>query len=239
MINAVCTIPSSSAEEKLYKPQSFLNDGINSNTTSLATTSTSPVRQSVVLTSLTDVNDILSLLFSQKLALEWEQFKSTVAYHLRAKEEDIEMLKSVLGAETGVVTACHFAKLLQWFWPLVPEVDNNGVSTSAWRVSSIAKLACQPWFHGFALDSNQKLRSCPSGTFLIKFGCQAPHFVLALKDRSTGSVVEWRVLSLGGKVKLTEGERFRDLHQLVENYTITVPIGASCLLESPFCNISK
>jgi len=244
MIAAVCAAPSSSAEEKPLKTQlGFSNEGVG-----LATGSgggnagMSPTRVlrvgELMLTPLSDANDVLLLLFSQKHVMEWEQFKSTVAYHLRAKEDDIESLRSILGSEKGIVNSCDFAKLLRWFSPLVPEVDNgtSNSSSSGWRISSIAKLASQPWFHGFALDSNQKLRCCPAGTFLIRFCCQAPHFILALKDRTTGSVVEWRVLSMGGQVRLAEGERFRDLHQLVENYTITVPMGASCLLESPFCN---
>jgi len=231
----------SSAEEKPLKTQlGYSNEGAVIVTSS--SSSLSPVRLcrggEMVLTPLSDTSEVLLVLFSQKVSVEWEQFKSTVAYHLRAREEDIELLSSILGSDKGYVNSSDFAKLLRWFSPLIPEIDNgaSNSSSSGWRISSIAKLVCQPWFHGFALDSNQKLRCSPAGTFLIRFGCQAPHFILALKDRSTGSVVEWRVLTMGGQVRLAEGERFRDLHQLVENYTITVPIGASCLLENPYCN---
>jgi len=245
MITAVSAAPSNCAEEKPLRTQLSHSNEAVLNTSGGFGSTTSPTRCSVgelmMLTSLTDSSDIMVLLFAQKLSIEWEQFKSTVAYHLRAKEDDVEMLSALLGSEKGYVNACDFGKLLRWFSPLVPEVDNNSpklASSGWWRISSIAKLVCQPWFHGFALYSNQKLRCCPSGTFLIRFGSQAPHFILALKDKSTESVVEWRVLSMGGQVRLMEGERFYDLHQLVQNYSVTVPVGASCLLESPYC-ISK
>lgn len=182
------------------------------------------------ITALSDNNVVMMLLFSHKPTLEWEQFKSAAAYHLRAQEDDLEVLKPILGANEGSVNAIHFSKFLRWFTPLVPEIENG---TKAWRISSIAKLIRQPWFHGFALDSNHRLKPCPAGTFLIRFSSQAPHFVLALKDQSTAQVVEWRVVSMSGTVRLVESERFTDLQQLVDNYGKVVPTGASCPLQTP------
>jgi hypothetical protein len=188
-----------------------------------------------LITPLSDNNVILTLLFSHKQNIEWNDFKISAAYHLRANDDDLETLKVVLGAEKGSVSASNFLKFLRWFTPLVPESETlNGTarsSSSVWRISSIAKLIQQPWFHGFALDSQQRLRPCAPGTFLIRFSSQAPHFALAMKDQSSDSVVEWRVLAMGGSVRLCESERFTDLYQLVDNYTKVIPSGASCPLQ--------
>jgi len=193
--------------------------------------------QPYVITSLSDSSEVVGLIFSKKSSLEWEQFKSSVAYHLRARDEDSEELKGILGGEKGMVTASEFTKVLKWFSPLVPEADlrsSGGVSSSfVWRISSIAALVRNPWFHGFAPDVHKRLRSSPAGTFLIRFGCQAPHFILSMKDASVDSVVEWRVLCMSGSVRLVETERFMNLQQLVENYTDKVPAGAGCSLEVP------
>lgn len=189
------------------------------------------------ITPLSDSNEVAKLLFSDKTSLEWSQFKSSVAFHLRAKEEDIEELRSILveGEDQNVVSEPQFKKVLKWFFPLVPEANlrSSGTNSSfVWRVSSIADLLRQQWFHGFAPDVQKRLRSAPAGTFLVRFGCQAPHFILALKDNS-GSIVEWRVLSMSGNVRLVDAERFMNLQQLVENYSHEVPAGASCVIEFP------
>jgi len=190
-----------------------------------------------VITSLSDSKEVILLLFSKKYSLEWGQFRSSVAYHLRATEEDIDALKGILGGEKGVVMASDFTKVLKWFSPLVPEADlrSSGGMTSSfvWRISSIAALVRQPWFHGFAPDVHKRLKFSSAGTFLIRFGCQAPHFILSLKDASIDSVVEWRVLCMSGSVRLVETERFMNLQQLVENYTDKVLSGASCSLAVP------
>jgi len=194
---------------------------------------------SYVITPLSDSNAVVALIFSQKSSLEWAQLKSSIAYHLNALEDDIDELKVTLGGDKGAVSAAHFAKVLKWFSPLVPEAElrSSGGFSSAfvWRISSIADLLRQQWFHGFAPDVNNRLRNSPTGTFLLRFGCQAPHFILSLKDQANDSVVEWRVLSMSGSVRLVDSERFMNLHQLVENYSHTVPAGASCVLDFP-CN---
>lgn len=186
---------------------------------------------SPVITALTDNNAIISLLFGQKQSIEWDQFKLVASYHLKAKDEDVDHLKSVLAVELGMLDKSQFSKFLRWFSPLVPESDNlaSRSPTSVWKISTIANLVRQPWFHGFDCTS-RRLKNCNEGTFLVRFGCQAPHFVLALKDKSTESVMEWRVLATSGSVRLQDGERFQDLHKLVDNYSATVPCGASCPL---------
>jgi len=190
-----------------------------------------------VITSLSDSKEVILLLFSKKPSLEWEQFRNSVVYHLRATGEDIDALKGILGGEKGVVTASDFTKVLKWFSPLVPEADlrsSGGMMSSfVWRISSIAALVRQPWFHGFAPDVHKRLKFSSAGTFLIRFGSQAPHFILSMKDATIDSVVEWRVLCVSGSVRLIETERFMNLQQLVENYTNKVPAGASCSLEAP------
>lgn len=187
-----------------------------------------------VITTLSDNNVILMLLFSQKQAVEWDQFKAAAGYHLRAKDDDLEALKSILDAESGIVNSNHFAKFLKWFTPLVPEADTNiRRQSSAWKISNIASLIRQPWFHGFAADAYQRLNPCVPGTFLVRFSSQAPHFILALKEQYCGQVVELRVLSMSGTVRLNDSERFADLQQLVDNYSKEVPVGASCILQSP------
>jgi len=180
------------------------------------------------ITSLTDNGSIISLLFGPKQTIEWEQFKSGACLHLKAKDEDLEVLKFVLSADSGYLDNCNFSKFLRWFSPLVP--DDNANSKFAWKISTIAKLIRQPWFHGFTMDTSKRLKHSSEGTFLVRFGCQAPHFVLALKDGSTESVMEWRVLSTSGCVGLQNGERFQDLQTLVDNYTSAIPCGASCTL---------
>jgi len=202
---------------------------------SLAVSVGAPQYQPYTITSLSDNNEVVVVLFSHKTSLEWEQFKSSVGYHLRANGEDVEDLKGLLGGDKGSVTACDFAKLLKWFSPLVPEADlrsSGGFSSFAWRISSIAALVRQPWFHGFAPDAHNRLRASPSGTFLIRFGTQAPHFILSMKDASVDSVVEWRVVCMSGIVRLVESERFMNLQQLVDTYREKVPAGASCVLET-------
>jgi len=194
-----------------------------------------PHYQPYAITALSDSNDIVLLLFSHlKVSLEWSQFKSSVAYHLRARDDDIEDLKGLLGGEGGLVSAIHFAKILKWFSPLVPEADlrSSGGTSSAfvWRISSIAALIRKEWFHGFAPDVNKRLRNSNPGTFLIRFGCQAPHFILSMKDGNIDTVVEWRVLCMSGCVRLVEEERFMSLQSLVDNYSDKVPSGASCPL---------
>jgi len=186
---------------------------------------------SPVITSLTDNTSIISLLFGQKQSIDWEQFKLVASFHLKSKDEDVEILKSVLAVELGVLDKAQFSKFLRWFSPLVPESDSvsSRSPTSVWKISTIAKLVRQPWFHGFECTS-RRLKGTAEGTFLVRFGCQAPHFVLALQDKSTESVMEWRVLATCGSVRLPDGERFQDLHKLVDNYTSTLPCGASCPL---------
>ena len=184
----------------------------------------------VIITEFTSSGDIIAMLFSNKTAIDWDQFKLSASYHLKAKDEDLDQLKSVLGSEQGSLDKAHFSKFLRWFSPLVPESSVNRTSSSVWKISKIANLVSQPWFHGFTMDANRRLQASAEGSFVIRFGCQAPHFVLALKDRSTQSVMEWRVLSGGGGVKLQDGERFQDLHKLVLNYSQAVPSGASCPL---------
>jgi len=185
-----------------------------------------------VITSLTDNSSIISLLFGQKQSIDWEQFKNGASFHLKAKDEDMESLKSVLAVDLGTLEKAHFSKFLRWFSPLVPESDNTNTRSpsSVWKFSTVAKLMRQPWFHGFTMETSKRLKNSVEGTFLIRFGCQAPHFVLALKDKSTASVMEWRVLATSGCVRLQDGERFQDLETLVDNYTSTVPCGASCTL---------
>jgi len=206
--------------------------------------SSSYVYQPYEITALTDSNEVSNLLFLHKPSLEWSQFKSSVAFHLRAKEDDIDELKPIMmeGEDQGsidqdIVSVCQFKKILKWFSPLVPEVDGRATgsisSSSVWRISSIADILRQPWFHGFAPDVNNRLRYSPGGTFLLRFGTQAPHFLLALKDKSTGSIVEYRVLCMSGSVRLVDSERFVNLQQLVENYSHAVPAGASCPIEFP------
>jgi len=219
--------------------ETVLIPDINPKVTGFSLTSSAgmPCYPPYVITALSDNNEVVGLLFSKKTSLEWSQFKSSVAYHLRARDEDIEDLKGILGAEKGTVNASEFEKMLKWFSPLVPEADLRasggffGSSAISWRISSIAALVRQPWFHGFAPDVNKRLRSRPAGTFLIRFGCQAPHFILSLKDASVDAVVEWRVLCMSGSVRLVESERFMNLQQLVENYTNNVPAGASSQLQ--------
>jgi len=193
--------------------------------------------QPYVITSLSDSSEVVALLFSNKTSLDWEHFKSSVGYHLRARDEDTDQLKNILGGEKGHVTASDFAKVLRWFSPLVPEADlrsSGGISSSfVWRISSIAELCRKPWFHGFAPDVHKRLRLSSAGTFLIRFGCQAPHFILSMKDGSIDSVVEWRVLCMSGSVRLVDSERFMNLQQLVESYKDHVPAGAGCTLEEP------
>jgi hypothetical protein len=181
-----------------------------------------------LITALTDSNSIISLLFGQKQSVEWDQFKSGIVFHLRAKDEDVENLRAILSAELGCLEKAHFAKFLRWFSPLVPETDS--MNKTVWKISSVAKLIRQPWFHGFTLDTSKRLKTSSEGTFLVRFGCQAPHFVLALKDKSTETVMEWRVLATSGSVRLNDTEKFQDLEKLVENYTTSVPCGASCAL---------
>jgi len=186
------------------------------------------------ITPLSDNNMILALLFSQQQSLEWDDFKGAAALHFRARDDDLEKLKHVLAGSKTMVTSSLFAKLLRWFTPLVPEVDSGNATiphspSFVWRISYIARLASQLWFHGFALDSHHTLSQCAPGTFLIRFGSQAPHFALALKDQSTNTVVEWRVLSTRAGVRL-DNEGFRDLFHLVESYTNQIPPGASCTL---------
>jgi len=195
--------------------------------------------QPYVITPLSDSNAVVALIFSQKSSLDWAQLKSSIAYHLNAVEDDIEELKVILGGDKGVVSSAHFAKVLKWFSPLVPEADlrsSGGINSSfVWRISSIATLLRQQWFHGFAPDVNNRLRNCPTGTFLLRFGCQAPHFILSLKDQANDAIIEWRVLSMSGSVRIVDSERFMTLHQLVDNYSKNVPSGASCVLDFP-CN---
>lgn len=197
------------------------------------------VYQPYEITALSDNNEVAKLLFLNEPSLEWSQFKSSIAFHLRAKEDDIEELRSIVqeGEDHDNVSLCQFKKILKWFSPLVPEVDLRSSygsgSSSVWRISSIADLLRQQWFHGFAPDVNNRLRFSPGGTFLVRFGCQAPHFLLALKDKSTGSVVEYRVLCMSGSMRLADSERFMNLQQLVENYSHVVPAGASCPIEFP------
>jgi len=197
----------------------------------LAMSASIPHYQPYAITSLSDSNEIVVLLFSHKITIEWSEFKSNVAYHFRASDEDIEDLKSLLGGEGGYVSASHFTKVLKWFSPLVPEANlrSSGGTTSAfvWRISSIAALTRKEWFHGFAQDAHKRLRNSPAGTFLIRFGCQAPHFILSMKDGNNDSVVEWRVLCMSGGVRLVEEERFMTLQCLVDNYTVYVPPGIS------------
>eukprot|EP00026_Physarum_polycephalum_P014429 Phypoly_transcript_14943.p1 GENE.Phypoly_transcript_14943~~Phypoly_transcript_14943.p1 ORF type:complete len:250 (+),score=10.78 Phypoly_transcript_14943:108-752(+) len=185
-----------------------------------------------LITALTDNSAIIALLFGNQPSIEWEQFKADAVYHLRAKESDLDNLQGVLGCELGVLDKAHFSKFLRWFSPLVPESDSvsSRAPSSVWKISAIATLVRQPWFHGFSLDTSRRLKKSTEGTFLVRFGCQAPHFVLALKDKSTESVMEWRVLATSGSVRLQDGERFQDLHKLVHNYTTAVPYGASCPL---------
>jgi len=187
------------------------------------------------ITSLSSVCEIVELLFSNKTALDWDQFKSAVAYHLRSTDEDIEVIRSLLGAENGTVYATDFAKLLKWFSPLVPEASlksssGSGSGSFVWRISSIAALVRQPWFHGFAPDVNKRLRLSAAGTFLIRFGCQAPHFILSMKDKIE-TVMEWRVVYRSGSFVLSDNERFSNLQTLVETYSSKVPLGAGCFLE--------
>lgn len=193
-----------------------------------------PQYQPYAITSLSDSNEIIVLLFSRKASIDWGQFKSSVAYHLRAKDGDIEDLKGLLGGEDGMVSASHFTKVLKWFSPLVPEVDlrSSAGSTSSfvWRISSIAALTRNEWFHGFAPDVNKRLKNSPAGTFLVRFGCQAPHFILSMKDGNFDTVVEWRVLYMSGCVRLVESERFSSLQLLIDNYSDNVPSGASSTL---------
>jgi len=193
-----------------------------------------PQYQPYAITSLSDVNEVVVLLFSHKASVEWEQFKSSVAYNFRAQDGDIEDLKGLLGGEAGTVSASHFSKLLKWFSPLVPEVDlrssAGSISSFVWRISSIAALVRKEWFHGFAPDVNKRLKNSPAGTFLIRFGCQAPHFILSMKDGNIDTVVEWRVLCMSGCVRLGESERFPSLQLLIDNYTDKVPSGASSTL---------
>jgi len=190
------------------------------------------------ITSLSSVGEIVELLFSNKTVLEWDEFKNAVAYHLRSVDEDLEIIKSLLGAENGTVYATHFAKLLKWFSPLVPEAalkssSGTGSGSFVWRISSIAALVRQPWFHGFAPDVNKRLRAATAGTYLIRFGCQAPHFILSMKDKNVETVVEWRVVYRSGSFMLVDDERFSNLQTLVENYSTKVPLGAGCYLEVP------
>jgi len=202
---------------------------------SLAASVGVPQYQPYTITSLSDNNEVVVVLFSHKPSLEWAQFKSSVGYHLRAREEDIEDLKGMLGGEKGFVNASDFAKVLKWFSPLVPEADlrsSGGFSSFAWRISGIAALARQLWFHGFAPDVNKRLRNSPSGTFLLRFGTQAPHFILSMKEASVDSVVEWRVVCMSGVVRLVETERFMNLQQLVDTYRDKVLPGAGCTLET-------
>jgi hypothetical protein len=201
-----------------------------------ASLSVLPQFQSYSITSLSDVNEVVMTLFSQMPSLEWAEFKNQLAYHLRARDEDIEAVKGIIGGEKGSVTAYEFGKLLKWFFPLVPEVDlrsSGGSSAFAWRISSMASLARQPWFHGFAPDAHKRLKNSPSGTFLVRFGSQAPHFILSMKDESVDSVVEWRLISTCGSVRIVESERFMNLQQLVDAYHTQVPTGASCTLDVP------
>jgi len=186
----------------------------------------------IMITELTDNGALVSLLFGQKQSIEWKQFKQVASFHLKAKDMDLENLKPVLGAELGALDRTHFSKFLRWFSPLMPEAESGNARSpsSVWTISTVAKLISQPWFHGFTLDTSRRLKNSSEGTFLIRFGCQAPHFVLALKDKATGSVMEWRVLATNGSVRLQDGERFEDLHSFVNNYAATVPSGASCPL---------
>jgi len=215
----------------------FLLPDRNPNKSSLTLSGGIPHYQPYAITSLSDSNEIVVLLFSHKTSIEWSEFKSSVEYHLRAKDEDIEDLKGLLGGEGGSVSAAHFTKVLKWFSPLVPEVGlrASGGTTSAfvWRISSIAALTRKEWFHGFAPDVNKRLRHSPAGTFLIRFGCQAPHFILSMKDGNIDTVVEWRVLCMSGCVRLVEEERFMSLQCLVDNYSAQVPSGASSPLVDP------
>jgi len=190
------------------------------------------------ITSLSSACEIVELLFSNKTVLDWDQFKSAVAYHLRSADADVEVMRYLLGAENGTVRATDFAKLLKWFSPLVPEASlksnsGSGSGSSVWRISSIAALVRQPWFHGFAPDVNKRLRFSAAGTFLVRFGCQAPHFILSMKDKNIESVMEWRVVYRSGSFMLADDERFNNLQSLVENYSSKMPTGASCFLEVP------
>jgi len=185
-----------------------------------------------LITALTDNSAIIALLFGTKPSIEWEQFKADAVIHLLAKDEDVDTLQGVLGCDNGQLDKAHFSKFLRWFTPLVPETDavKTRAPSSVWKISTIATLVRQPWFHGFSMDTSRRLKKSSEGTFIVRFGCQAPHFVLALKDKCTESVMEWRVLSTSGGVRLQDGERFADLQQLVHNYTLSVPAGASCPL---------
>jgi len=182
-----------------------------------------------VIMEITDNNLIVALLFGQQQSIGWEEFKSLTTFHLKAKEEDVENLKSILVSQLGSLERAHFAKFLRWFTPLVPESDNTYSRSPVWKISSIAKLIQQPWFHGFTLNS-KKLKQSAEGTFCIRFSCQAPHFILALKEKSTDTVMEWRVLASCSGVHLQDGDRFADLHQLIDNYMVHAPCGASCAL---------
>jgi len=196
------------------------------------------------ITPLSQEKDIMALLFSQKQSLHWDEFRTASAKLFRARDEDLEKIRPILASENLQVSACQFAKLLRWFTPLVPETSpeqfilNGKLSSPSspafmWRISDIAKLMSQPWFHGFELDSHHVLQQCAPGTFLIRFGSQPPHFALALKDQSINTVVEWRVLAQRGRVRLADTDAFSDLYHLVDAYSMNTPQGASCSLQVP------
>lgn len=100
-------------------------------------------------------------------------------------------------------------------------------------ITTIISVLAEPWFYGdlSTNESQERLHSKPSGTFLVRFSSVPEESWLTISQvQDNSSIKHQRVKHVaGGPYFIHENEQFDSLPDLLraKGYTMTLPIGGS------------
>lgn len=181
---------------------------------------------------------------------------------LRATNMDLERIKYLFEANAHN----NFISFVEHFTPLVPEVatqDSNIYETEqvyetgdtepslqeaatkegpqeladGFRISEIAEVVSQPYFHGFLSAPEAKVVLDPTekGTFIIRFSRDKKFYSLDVKDET--QVRHWRIEKLSKFVLALPGHTFKNIPEIIKHYQQTplqLQNGSSCCCLASF-----
>eukprot|EP01098_Paradermamoeba_levis_P013787 TRINITY_DN6372_c0_g1_i1.p1 TRINITY_DN6372_c0_g1~~TRINITY_DN6372_c0_g1_i1.p1 ORF type:complete len:241 (-),score=52.89 TRINITY_DN6372_c0_g1_i1:336-1058(-) len=175
--------------------------------------------------------------------INWPSIMSSAQKILCATTPDMERIKFLF--ETNIHN--NFISFIEHFAPLLPEIsteiDTNiyesgrvyeshdetqelqddatklgGESEDGYRISEIAEIVSQPYFHGFisATDAKVLLDPASKGSFIIRFSSNKKFYCLDVKDDN--QVRHWRIERLGKHKLSLPGKVFNNFVEIIVFY---------------------
>jgi len=151
---------------------------------------------------------------------------------------DLKCLRSILADEgkvrslsesqdESVVSIEKFGSILQWFGPLtVRPFPPDGLNI----LERVRALLSENWFHGdiSTIESEDRLRNKPDGTFLVRFSTSSPGCYTISKVSGGTGIKHRKILRVPGGSFEINGRHYRNVKELVRTESTVLGLQYAC-----------